>query len=430
MSYDSTRVSEQLRVLEPEINKFIVRYNASNGPLIGIPRQTVFIFPGGMASRLVRAKKAFDPTGPPNQVFAYDELWLNVFTLLGGEARNLKMTRVAAGDYRDKGNRIIVADGLTNLFGVTPYIGFIEWCQLVKLDYFVFPWDWRRSISDIGDFFIHRFLPHFQNLVINGCNGADPLDTFSLIGHSAGGMVVNWALRSGAPIMAGLRKAITVAAPFYGYGGQLHRWFEGEKFLNGIFDVFKKDIIKTICSLPGCYAWQFMPHPIYLANQAAFAADPNYPLPVYPSLDLTTNAIADPYDPQTNGALVRYPSASTSGFDAIELASAEALVTFLASHLTSAQADQFWNIRADTTTGNTLHETKWDWVPPTDPTPITDVTVTGGDGVQPGWTTRHVDLDALPVPHVINIKSSLAAHATIMSEPQTILAMTGILALP
>jgi hypothetical protein len=56
--------------------------------------------------------------------------------------------------------------------------------------------------------------------------------------------------------------------------------------------------------------------------------------------------------------------------------------------------------------------------------------VTGGDGVQPGWTTRHVDLDALPVPHVITIKSSLAAHATIMSEPQTILAMTGILALP
>jgi hypothetical protein len=429
MSYDSTRVSEQLRVLEPEIANFIVRYNASSGPLVGIPRQTVFIFPGGMASRLVRAKKAFDPTGPPNQVFAYDELWLNVLTFLG-EARNLKMKNVAPGDYRDKGNRIIVADGLTNLFGITPYIGFIQWCQLVKLDYFVFPWDWRRSISDIGDFFINRFLPHFQNLVINGCNGADPLGTFSLIGHSAGGMVVNWALRSSAPIMGGLHKAITVATPFYGYGGQLHRWFEGEKFLNGIFDVFKNDIIRTICSLPGCYAWQFLPHPVYLANQAALAADPNYPLLVYPSVDLATGAIADPYDPQTNGALGRYPSASASGFDLVELASGEALVTFLASSLASTQASKFWNIRADTTAGNTFHETTWDWVPPTDPTPITDVTLTDGDGTQPAWTTRHVDLDALPIPHVITIKSSLAAHATIMSEPQTILAMTGILALP
>jgi hypothetical protein len=430
MSYDSNRVSEQLRVLEPEIANFIVRYNASDGPLVGVPRQTVFIFPGGMASRLVRAKKAFDPTGPPNQVFAYDELWLNPITFLGGEARNLKMTNVAPGDYRDKGNRIIVADGLTNLFGVTPYIGFILWCQLIKLDYFVFPWDWRRSTYDIGTVFIQHFLPHFQNLVINGCNGADPLERFSLIGHSAGGMLVNWAVRSAAPIMAGLDKAITVATPFYGYSGQLHRWFEGEKFLNGFNDIFKKGIIRAICSFPGCYAWQFMPYSTYLANQGAFAADPNYPLKTYPSVDFTTGVIADPYDPQTNGAQGRYPSASASGFDLVELATAEALVTFLSSPLTPTQAGKFWNIRADTTAGNTLHETTWDWVPPTDPTPITDVTVTPGDGVQPAWTTRHVDLDALAFPHVITIKSSLAAHATIMSEPQTILAMTGILALP
>src|SRR5262245_17464323 len=103
MSYDSTRISEQLRVLEPEIANFIIRYNASDGPDGGIPRQTVFIFPGGMASRLVRARRAFDPAGPPIQVFAYDELWLNPITFLGGEARNLRMTRVAPGDYRDKG---------------------------------------------------------------------------------------------------------------------------------------------------------------------------------------------------------------------------------------------------------------------------------------------------------------------------------------
>ena len=37
MSYDSTRISEQLRVLEPEIDNFIVRYNASNGPAGGGP---------------------------------------------------------------------------------------------------------------------------------------------------------------------------------------------------------------------------------------------------------------------------------------------------------------------------------------------------------------------------------------------------------
>ena len=427
MSYDSNRIREQLRVLEPEINNFIVRYNASAGPLGGLlPRQTVFFFPGGMASRLVRARTKFNSFLPSNQVFAYDELWLTPLTFLGGKARDLKMKRVAPGDIRDKGEKIIVADAVINLFGVTPYSGFTSWCELLNFDYFVFPWDWRRRVSDVGDMFITDFLPHFQNLVMAGCNGADPLARFSLIGHSAGGMLANWALRSGDPIMAGLDKAITVATPFYGYSGQLHRWFEGERLLNGFSNEFKNDIIKMICTLPGCYALMFLPQAKYLAIQGALAADPNYPLLVYPSVDFATNVIADPYDPQTNGALVRYPS----GVDPIELATGEALVTFLTSSLTPAQAGKFWNIRGDTMLGDTRHETTWKWVPPTNPTPIKDVSLIAGDGTQPAWTTRHVDLDALVPSHVITIRSSLAEHLMMMNEPQTLLAITGILALP
>jgi hypothetical protein len=429
MSYDSTRISEQLRVLEPDINKFIVRYNASTGPVAGIPRQTVFILPGGMASRLVRAKAAFDFATPAKQVFAYDELWLNVLTFLQGRARDLRMTRVAPGDYRDKADRIIVADGLINLLGVTPYVGFTQYCELMKLDYFVFPWDWRRSVPDIAELFIEHFLPHFQDLVKAGCNNADPLLKFSVIGHSAGGMIANWALRSSAPIMKGLQKAITVATPFYGYGGQLHRWFEGEKFLNGVFNIYKKDIIRAICSFPGCYAFQFLPYPLYQFVQAELAADGAYPLLAYPSRDFATGAVADPYDPQTNGANGRYPASGASGFDPVELAAAEMVVTFLASPMTPLQADRFWNIRADTAAGNTLNTTTWKWVPPADPCPIDNLSVTAGDGVQPAWTTRHVDLAAMPLPHVITVKSSLAAHTTIMSEPNTILTIAAILAI-
>ena len=383
-----------------------------------------------MGSRLIRAKTPFNPTGPPNQIFAYDELWLNAWTFLGGEVRNLQMTRFAPGDYRDKGNRIIVAERLTNLFGFTPYLGFINWCEGARLDYFVFPWDWRRSISDVGHFFINDFLPHFQNLVKAGCNNADPLTRFSLIGHSAGGMVVNWALRSAAPIMAGLRKAITVGTPFYGYGEQLHRWFEGERFLNGFFNEFRQDIIRLVCSFPGAYAWQFLPYPVYLSIRGALAADPNYALAAYPSVDLATRLPADPYDPQTYGSQERYPPTTSSGFDVVELATAEALVTFLASPLTPAQTHKFWNIRGDNTAGTTANTTTWDWVPPSEPSPIADVDVTAGDGAQPAWTARHVDLDALLFPHVITIRSPLAQHALMMSEPQTLLALTGILALP
>lgn len=429
MSYNSTRISEQLRVLEPEIQNFIVRYNASSGPTGGIPRQTVFIVPGGMASRLIRARTAYNPGGPPSQIFSYDEVWLNPSAFLGG-ARNLKMTKVAPGDYRDKSDRIIVADGLVNLFGVTPYIGFTAWCALRKLDYFVFPCDWRRSAYDLGDLFITHFLPHFQTLVQAGCNNADPLARFSLIGHSAGGMVVNWALRSGAAIMAGLDKAITVATPFYGYGGQLHRWFEGETLLNGPFDIFKDGIVRAICSFPGCYEWLFLPYPTFLAAALALNTDPDYPLASYPSVDVATGAIADPYNPQTSGSLGRYPSSSASGFDVVELATAKVLVDFLSSPLLQGQADKFWNIRADTLAGNTLNTTTWEWVPPTNPCPITDVSVTAGDGTQPAWTTRHADLEALAAGHVIAIKSMFAAHATILSLPKTINAIAGILAIP
>ena len=426
MSYDSTRISEQLRVLEPEIFNFIIRYNYNtwSGPAGGGPRQTVFIFPGGMASRLMRAKTPYLP-GVANQVFDYDEAWVNAFTLLG-DARHLKMTRVGS-TYRDKWNRIIVADGLINLFGVTPYGLFTLWCTLKKLDYFVFPWDWRRSVGDVSDVFITQFLPFFRDLVKAGCNNADPLQRFSLIGHSAGGMVVNWVLRSGdSAVAAGLDKAITVATPFYGYGGQLHRWFEGEQYLNGPGNVFRQGIIRALSSFPGCYAWMFLPEATYLANQGAFNGDPNYPLATYPSVDFATGVNADPYNPQTNGALHRYPAAVASGFDDVELASAKFVVDHLSSPL-GAKANQLWNIRGDTLAGNTYNRTRWKWVPPTAPSPIKDVDWTPGDGVQPGWTARHIDALA---GQVITIRSPFAAHATLMSWPDTIAAIAGILGIP
>jgi hypothetical protein len=253
MSYDCVRMLEQLRMLDHSIDDFIDRYNFNTRLSIvaGLnpARPTLFPFPGGMASKLKRANKAWQAAGPTSQVFTYEELWVNALTLLGGKARDLRMSKVAGGEYRDKGNRMIIADGVVNLFGGTPYLGFTAWCTLTQIDWFIFPWDWRRSVDDAGTLFINRFLPHFQARVQAGCNNTDPLADHSLIGHSAGGMVVNWILRNNAS--ATLRKAITVAAPFYGYGGQPHRWFEGEQLLNGPGDIFKKRIIKTISGIAG-----------------------------------------------------------------------------------------------------------------------------------------------------------------------------------
>jgi hypothetical protein len=429
MSYDSVRMDEQMRVLEPSIEAFITRYNAISGSSPPSPRQTLFLFPGGMASKLKRATKAWNPAGPTSQIFNYEELWGEILGLLGGAARDLKMETTRAGGYRDKGSYIIVADGLANVFGFTPYMFFTLWCTVTKIDLFVFPWDWRRSVDDVGRFFVDRFLPDFRERVQNGCNNADPLADYSLIGHSAGGMVVNWIFRN-ATLPGTLRKAITVAAPFYGYGGQLHRWFEGDDLVN-LGGLYTKAIIRALSSFPGCYSWHFLPLAFYTANAADFQndpANPAYPLPSYPSVDATTNGPVDPYDPLPVDE--RYPTQTQSGFDPDELTKAAALFGQLTSPLSPAQAAKFVNIRGDTTANNTFSTTTWQLVPPILPSPIADSSLAPGDGTQPAWTTRDIGLARQVPGNVITVTGGDTAHLIILDSPQTIAQVAAVLGIP
>jgi hypothetical protein len=432
MSYDGVRMDEQVRVLDHSIDEFIDRYKfiTTLSALLGLhpARQTLFLFPGGMGSRLSRATEAWDPAGPASQVFEYEEVWVNLFTLLGGEARNLKMDKIAVGEYRDMDDRIVVADGVVNLLGFSPYTVFTEWCRLKLIDWFVFPWDWRRSVDEVGTFFMNRFLPHFQARVQAECNNADPLADYSLIGHSAGGLVVNWILRAIAPLPATLRKVITVAAPFYGYGGQLHRWFEGEAIANGLGGVFTGDIIKAISSFPGCYSWHFLPEDFYNDNTAGFQGDLDYRLASYPSVDFAMGNPADPYNPQPPAQ--RYPTHAQSGFDTGELAKADTLFDTLTSALSPAQAAMFVNIRGDTRANNTLNTTTWKLVPPIAPSPIADTSITAGDGTQPGWTTRDIGLFQQVPANVITVRGFDTAHLIIMDSPKTIAQLAAVLGIP
>jgi hypothetical protein len=432
MSYDSVRMDEQIRVLDHSIDDFIDRYNfiTTLSALLGSTpaRQTLFLFPGGMASKLSRATQAWDPAGPASQVFEYEEVWVNVITLLGGKARDLRMHKTAGGEYRDKGDRIVIADGVVNLLGFSPYTVFTEWCRIKGIDWFVFPWDWRRSVDEVGTFFMNRFLPYFQARVQAECGGADPLADYSLIGHSAGGPVVNWILRNIAPLPATLRKVITVAAPFYGYSGQLHRWFEGESTANGPGGIYTDDIIKAVSSFPGCYSWHFLPKGFYDLNEVAFKGDLAYPLTSYPSVDLKTGTPVDPYNPLPSGQ--RYPSQAQTGFDPAELARAANLFTTLTSPLSTAQAAMFVNIRGDTAANNTLSTTTWQLVPPIDPSPIADTSITPGDGVQPGWSTRDIGLAAKVPANVITVQGADTAHLITMDSPRTIAQLAAVLGIP
>jgi hypothetical protein len=229
-----------------------------------------------------------------------------------------------------------------------------------------------------------------------------------------------------------LRKVITVAAPFYGYSGQLHRWFEGDPLVNGFPGIpgldYTKDIIKALSSFPGCYSWHFLPEGFYNANQVDFQNDPAYPLASYPSTDLVTSNTVDPFNPQPPGQ--RYPTKAQSGFDPAELAKAANLFVTLTSPLSPAQASRFVNIRGDTTANNTLNTTTWQLVPPILPSPIADSSITPGDGTQPGWTTRDIGLANQVPGNVLTVSGGFASHAIIMNSPQTIAHVAAVLGIP
>jgi pimeloyl-ACP methyl ester carboxylesterase len=172
------------------------------------------------------------------------------------------------------------------------------------VDYFIFGWDWRRDPQKSVDFFLNVFMPRFEQRV-SECI-PNPLSHLSLVGHSFGGMIVKLILnRQHNPYVQLVHSAVTVATPFYGYGGQLGRYFIGDPDLYLLYS--KRDLVRIVSSLAGGYTLMFLDEETFQRDGAALGNDPQFPLPNYPVLDATTGTTADPYAPGTNGGMVRYP---------------------------------------------------------------------------------------------------------------------------
>src|SRR3954470_23932673 len=136
MSYDSKRCDAQLAAFDQPIRDFITRYNANTST----KRQTVFLFPGGMGSRLIRANTAYP--APPSY---YNTTWLDCSILLDA-ATEMQMQ----GNY-DYQKHIVVADSTVDFMTLRPYHGFTQWCDTHGLDWFVLSWDWRRHLEETVD---------------------------------------------------------------------------------------------------------------------------------------------------------------------------------------------------------------------------------------------------------------------------------------
>lgn len=105
--------------------------------------------------------------------------------------------------------------------------------------------------------------------------GDDPLCDLTLIGRSFGGMVVKLILDAGGDHIAKIWRAITVATPFYGYGGQLHRFFKGEPYLNWYYGTSR--MAQIISSMLGVYTLQFLDYDTYRRDKGLLEKDPDYP---------------------------------------------------------------------------------------------------------------------------------------------------------
>jgi hypothetical protein len=420
LSYSSTRDSEQLRILDTAVADFIWRYQSHQWPG---PRRTLFLFPGGMGCQLLRAQTPYNDALTTPQTFTYDTVWLTPFTFLPPGALQLAMHHDPLDPpavERDLDDRIIIADGAVEFLGVTPYDRFTQWCELNELDWFVFGWDWRRRLEDTVALFF-QFLPRFQSAVISQC-GADPLSDFVLVGHSFGGMIVNFMLHQANSLLDTMTCAVTVAAPFYGYDGQIHRWFEGEQLFNRALG--KMNVTKTISSMPACYTLPYLDQPTYSSYSAQFQADPQFPLLNYPSDFAGGNPqqFADPFFP------VRRQYPDNTGFDPNLLSDGLTVFRLLASPPLPRYAGKFFNIRGDQTANDTVGGITWQLLanPPHCPavSPITDNQPMGpGDDTQPGWSTRHL---ALPNTQWVTVKAAID-HMFMMEYPQTQTAIAGVL---
>lgn len=450
MNYAQTRDSEHLRQLAEDIKTFAQDY-LSAVPAGACPRQTVFFFPGGMASRLLRAVQPYQD-GADMSGTQYEDVWIAPDTFIGAW-RSLKMHKGGSGCFRDKDDRIIIPNGAVEFLGVTPHDGFIRWCRQHNADLFIFGWDWRRRLDETVAFFLDKFLPHFREAVMAaGC--PDPLSRFSLVGHSFGGMIVNLVLRSEHSILSNLAHAITVATPFYGYPGQLHRWYEGEPILMqgelmaideveqlDPFDLLdysemrkavRQDMLEVISSMPALYTLHFLDTVTHLDPvQAPLMNDAEgFSLPSYPSLDAATLTPADAYNPTANGSLVRFPM--NTGFDLLELNYGRAQFQQMAAPLPAALAAKFRNIRGVTTENgapllNTAAAVHWGWISPSfdaaGPSPVVDTGWVHGDDTQPAWSTRLASNQA----NCVTVPADGLEHACMMDNDTVLSRIEAIL---
>ncbi|MGH7955760.1 MAG: esterase/lipase family protein, partial [Opitutaceae bacterium] len=139
----------------------------------------VLILPGICGSMLARSNGT-----------KLDTIWVDFFDILRGRMRELKLP--------DVGKTFQATEAHPGT-----YLKFKLWLQAQGLNAELHPFDWRRSIPELGRELATRM-------------AADPADEITIVAHSMGGLVARAALHEDAAQLPKLKRLIMLGTPNYG----------------------------------------------------------------------------------------------------------------------------------------------------------------------------------------------------------------------
>lgn len=252
-------------------------------------KPTVILLPGGLGSRLMRARTAFNPSHP-HATPHWKTLWASCGLVFDQTADDLYID----AEGLDVGRRIIVASGDVR-FVVHPYESAIHALRHFGCNVLTLGWDWRRDVEGAAAL-LNYAIGHLQLELANRHNVASLRNTW-LLGHSMGGMVAKLFLSNNPHVGDQLAGFISVGTPFYGYFGQMQRTYDGLELFNALYGA--PTVARVTSSMPGMYSLWPIDRFTYDRDHIALNIGP------YPVTDANSG---DPVDPYSAAALQRWPN--------------------------------------------------------------------------------------------------------------------------
>lgn len=388
LTYPDAVEVESMDVIQQALDAFFLDFDPA--------KPTIVLLPGGLGSTL---KQNFWPFfGFPQPVTAFRSvIWVDL-GLLFGDALRLPID----ADGFDTGHRIVVAKGDLDYCLIHPYNDAVKFFrEMLEANVLVFGWDWRRAVPKAVEL-LDRTLSEMAARSLNMTGQNVLLDTY-LVGHSMGGMVAKLLMTHKPQQLtdpAELAGMISVGTPFYGYFGQLDRFYNGDSLFNDLYGA--PTVADITSSWPGMYSLLPIDETTYDQSHVALG------LTAYPVTDAQSGAPVDPYSP---GTVSRYPSwvrvnQIPRGLDVRQE---------LAAALPAGVGDKVHHLRVDAP-GTTLSSTVWQstlpfgYTPGASPSPVSFQNGAGDDTI-PVWSAA---LASTPPANIHDFPEG--SHAFLMEE--------------